>query len=515
MFNKLWIRLALAFSLVTVIGVIIAIVLTNWQVGAQFRRFVVNNQIAESPLATGLTDYYAQHKSWRGVEMVFDTLPMPGMGPGQGGMGHGQGIGQGMRWGMPGGMMPNLLLADVTGQVIYDRGGQRRAGRLNWLEQNQAIPIESGGQTVGYLVVIPPGPPELNAPSQAFLGQVNLALLQAGLIAGVLGAILGLLIARGLSAPLGRFAAAARRIAQGQLDQRVPEAGSEEVANLARAFNEMAANLQQAETLRRHMVADIAHELRTPLTVIQGNLQAILDDVYPLDKAEIATLYDETLILNRLVNDLRELAQAEAGQLSLNLQPINLVSLVESAANLFTEPARAKNINLTITLPANLPPVQADPDRVRQVLHNLLSNAIRHTREGGAVTVTAEVSQGEESRKRGSEEQQNQESLPFQGERWEQRKISGQSSAVGGHGGFIRLTITDTGPGISPADLPHVFDRFWRADKARSREQGSSGLGLAIARQLVQAQGGQIGVESEGVPGKGSRFWFTLPYKIG
>jgi two-component system OmpR family sensor kinase/two-component system sensor histidine kinase BaeS len=349
------------------------------------------------------------------------------------------------------------------------------------VEQTEAVPIEVQGQTVGYVLVSLPGPADLPGPAQLFLRQFNLSLWQAGLIAGGLGVLLGLGIARGLSAPLGRLATAARRISRGDFSQRVPVSGSDEVADLARAFNEMTAGLQQAETLRRSLVADIAHELRTPLTVMQGNLQAILDDVYPLEKAEIAAVYDETLILSRLVNDLRELAQAEAGHLSLNLQPVELAPLIERAAGLFEELARDKGIKLAVTLPGNLPPVQADPDRVRQVLHNLLSNALRHTPEGGAIGIIVDG--------------------------LTRPPVSGLPS-------LIRVTITDTGPGIPPADLPHVFNRFWRSDKARSREQGGSGLGLAIARQLVEAQGGHIGVESEGVVGRGSRFWFTLPVVV-
>lgn len=470
--NKLWVRLTLAFGLVTLIGLMVAALLTNRQVGTQFRRFVVYNQMSGSSLVTGMVDYYAQTGSWQGVESYLDSFRGPG----------GMGQGQGMRRGMP-----NLLLAEAGGQIIYDRTGHRQSDWLSRVEQAEALPIQWQGQTVGYLMATMAGSGELTPLAQAFLNQVNLALLQAGLVAGVMGLLLGLAIARGLSAPLGRLAAAVRRVSSGNLDQRVPVAGSDEVADLARAFNEMAANLQQAETLRRNLVADIAHELRTPLTVIQGNLQAILDDVYPLEKNEIATIYDETLVLNRLVSDLRELAQAEAGQLSLHLQPTALSPLLEGATGLFAEPARAKEVKLEINLPANLPPVQADSERVRQVLYNLLANAIRHTPEGGTVTVAVE-------------QQRNFSSPPSPPPR-----PKGHSQA------FILITVADTGPGLPPADLPHVFDRFWRVDKSRTREHGGSGLGLAIARQLVEAHGGQIGVASEGRPGQGSRFWFTLP----
>ncbi len=489
MINRLWLQLTLAFAAVTLTGVMVAGLLANLQVNTQFRRFVSQNQLATSPLGFALIDYYVENGAWAGVETVFDDWPGPG------GMGHGQGMM--MRRGMP-----NVILADTSGQIIYDQGAGRRTGRLSQTELINAAPLAWQGQIIGYLAAGGPPPMDLTPLAQTFLGQFNRSLWQAGLIAGAVGLIVGLAIARGLSAPLGRLAAAARRISRGDLNQRVPVTGSNELADLARAFNEMAAGLQQAETLRRNMVADIAHELRTPLTVIQGNLQAILDDVYPLDKAEIAAVYDETLILNRLVNDLRELAQAEAGQLSLSLQGVDLTGLIERAVTLLEEPARSKGINLQVNLPANLPSVQADPDRVRQVLHNLLSNALRHTPPGGSITVSAKAAQGDG----GAGEivltpapLLPRTAAPPRGE-------GGQRSAAGGQ---IRVTIADTGPGIAPTDLPHVFDRFWRAEKSRSREQGGSGLGLAIARQLVEAHGGQIGVESE--VGQGSRFWFTLP----
>jgi two-component system OmpR family sensor kinase/two-component system sensor histidine kinase BaeS len=487
--NKLWVRLALAFGAVTIIGIIVAAVLANRQVNVQFRRFVARDQIINSPLVTVLADYYARQGSWVGVETLFERGRPGNMGPG---------------WNMMRRGMPQLILADDKAQIIFDQGGLRRGSNLSQAEQAEAVPIESQGQTVGYVLISIPGPGDLSGPAQLFLRQFNLSLWQASLIAGGLGMLLGLGIARGLSAPLARLATAARHISRGDLSQRVSVSGSDEVADLARAFNEMAAGLEQAETLRRNMVADIAHELRTPLTVIQGNLQALLDEVYPLEKTEIAAVYDESLILSRLVNDLRELAQAEAGQLSLNPQPVALAPLVKAAAELFEELAREKKINLNLTLPPDLPPVLADSDRVRQVLHNLLANALHHTPEGGEISIIIDAAETRPG-SRGAEEQ-GSDVASFGGRRPALSIANG--SAVNGR---LRVTITDTGPGIAAEDLPHVFNRFWRADKSRSREQGGSGLGLAIARQLIEAQGGHIGVESEGVPGRGSRFWFTLP----
>jgi len=327
---------------------------------------------------------------------------------------------------------------------------------------------------VGYLLATGQSQFELTGAARNFLNEVNRSLLQAAFIAALLGMLMGVIVARGLSAPLVRLAAAARQLARGRLDERVSVQGAEELTDLAGAFNEMAAHLQQAETLRRNLVADIAHELRTPLSIIQGNLQAILDDVYPLDKAEIADIYDETIMLNRLIGDLRDLAQAEAGQLQLHRQPTDVSPLIQSVVDMFGEPAREKKITLQAALSSPLPPLPVDADRVRQALYNLLGNAVRHTPAGGSVTVAA---------------------------------------VLINHGESVQVSVTDTGPGIAVDDLPRVFDRFWRADKSRAREYGGSGLGLAITRQLVQGQGGQIGLERPSSTGPGSMFWFTLRVK--
>jgi two-component system OmpR family sensor kinase/two-component system sensor histidine kinase BaeS len=454
--NKLWLRLALAFGLVIVVTIVITAWWANRQVGRQFSSFVVRNQ-AGTTLAPTLIDYYAANGAWQGVEQVF---PLE------------RGRGRGMMWGMQRGQgPPAFILSDASGEIVYnERGGASAARQLSLEERQAALPLTFQEQTVGYLLVdTPPGSrAQLVGPARTFLQEANRSLLQAGLLAGGVALLLSLMVARGLTVSLGRLSGAAQKIAAGDLSQRVEPQGADELRNLAMTFNEMAAHLQQAEQLRRNLVADVAHELRTPVSVIQGNLQAILDGVYPLDKAEIATLYDETLTLNRLIHDLRELAQAEAGQLSLNLQPTDLRPLLSNTVDLFAEPAREKQLALRLDLPADLPAVHIDPDRVRQVLNNLLSNAMRHTPPGGHIAVAAAC----------------------------------RETAV-------EISISDTGLGLNPQEMSHVFDRFWRGDKSRTRQQGGSGLGLAIAKQLVEAQGGSIGVESK--EEQGSRFWFTLP----
>jgi len=244
--------------------------------------------------------------------------------------------------------------------------------------------------------------------------------------------------------------------------------GEGEVTALAQAFNSMAADLEYAEQLRRNMVADVAHELRTPLSNIQGYLEAIRDGMIKPDAAAIRSLDEEARLLSRLVNELQELSLAEAGELKLVYQTEDVANLVKQAASPWQPQLMAKEISLSLDLPDNLPPVNIDWQRVNQVLHNILENAVAHTPKGGTITV-----------------------------------------AAGEKGKWVEVSISDTGEGIPAEDLPHIFERFYRVDKSRARATGGSGLGLTIARRLVEAHGGTITVDSK--LGEGSRFSFTLP----
>ncbi len=288
-------------------------------------------------------------------------------------------------------------------------------------------------------------------------------------VATIFGSIVGVITARGITAPLDQLAQAAKAIAAHDLESRVEIRGSAEIKAVAQSFNEMAAALEQAETQRSNLLADVAHELRTPLAVIQGNLRAILDDVYELDKAEIARLYDQTRHLSRLVDDLHELAQAEANQLHLDLTRLDLGILATEIAAIYEPIAQSADIELRTRISEGLPIIQGDRARLTQCLQNLLNNAMQHTPPDGSVTVTLEA---------------DSETL--------------------------KLSVADTGVGIASAHLPYVFDRFYRADPARTREIGSAGLGLAITRAIIESHGGEILVESEG-KGKGSTFTVSLP----
>ncbi|MCK5182520.1 MAG: ATP-binding protein, partial [Dehalococcoidia bacterium] len=244
--------------------------------------------------------------------------------------------------------------------------------------------------------------------------------------------------------------------------------GEGEVAALAQAFNTMAADLENNEQLRRNLIADVAHELRTPLSNIRGYLEAIRDQVMKPDAATIHSLNEEAALLSRLINELQELSLAEAGELKLVYQAEDVIELVKQAVIPWQPQLKTKETSLSLDLPDNLPLVTIDWQRVNQVIHNLLENAVAHTGKGGTITVAAAK-----------------------------------------QGSWVEISVSDTGEGIPAQDLPNIFERFYRVDRSRARATGGSGLGLTIARRLVEAHGGIITVQSE--LGKGSCFSFTLP----
>jgi signal transduction histidine kinase len=313
--------------------------------------------------------------------------------------------------------------------------------------------------------------PETLAELRVILQAELIRTLAGVAIAGATFALLfGVWFSRSLTAPLRELEKAAQAIEAQDLSYRVPVEGSSELVAVSTAFNNMAAQLEESETLRRNLLADVAHELRNPLHVLQGNLQAILDGVYPLTPEEVARLSDQTRLLIRLVDDLHLLAQAEAHQLLLRREPADIADLVKESAAAFRSLAAARQIQLRVELLGVMPEVvMVDVARMRQALQNLLANALRHTPDGGQITV-----------------------------------------AVERLGALIQIRVQDTGSGIKAENLPLVFDRFYRIDAARSRDSGSIGLGLSIVRAIVEAHDGSVSASSAG-PNQGSTFTISLP----
>ena len=296
--------------------------------------------------------------------------------------------------------------------------------------------------------------------------------------ASVIALLIGAILFFEITAPLRQLNKAATGIARGDLSQRVAIRSRDELGELSQTFNQMAESLDRAETQRQHLIADIAHELRTPITVIQANLEAMLDEVLPLDVEQVAVLHDETLLLGRLVADLRLLSQAETGALKLERHETEIGSLIQRVTEKIKVQAQQNDINLEIEIQENLPGIWIDADRITQVLNNLIGNALRYTPRDGKIIVSAVKSLGS--------------------------------------AGTIQISVTDTGPGIEPEALPFVFDRFYRADQSRARNSGGSGLGLAIVKQLVEAHGGKVKAVSPVFSnadkhGYGTRITVTLP----
>jgi signal transduction histidine kinase len=362
----------------------------------------------------------------------------------------------------------HIILVGANGTVIGD--SKKDLLGTNYTDSPQSsLNMTLGGQFLGKLYISSdPAAEPYVAPFLRLSTSINRSLLLGGSLAIAIALLLTFVLSRRMTSPIGALAKAARRLGRGDLSQRVQLQGEGEVAALAQAFNSMAADLEHAEQLRRNLVADAAHELRTPLSNIQGYLEAIRDGVIKPDAATIHSLNEEAVLLSRLVNELQELSLAEAGELKLVYQAEDITKLVKQAVTPWQPQLAAKEISLSLDLPDNLPLVNIDWQRVNQVLHNLLENAVAYTHKGGTINVAA-ITQGD----------------------------------------WVEVSVSDTGEGIPAEDLPHIFERFYRVDKSRARATGGSGLGLTIAKRLVEAHGGKITVQSK--LGKGSRFSFTLP----
>ena len=451
--NSLATRLSLAIVVVVLLVVTLVSILVARATNQAFRGYLARSlQPTATEIQQVLTEYYRTHGTWRGVVSVLRpyrrNLP-------------------------PQGAPPLLIVTDERGQVVVGTPRIPVGRGIPRTLRSFATPIIVDGKTVGFLILLPPGSQGERLPraEETFLSQIQRSLLFVALLAVALGILMSVITTYTITAPLKKLVDAARSVGAGQFRHRVDIQGPEEVASVARAFNEMAAALEASEERQRQLLADIAHELRTPLSVLQANLRAMLDGVFPLNPKEIAALYDEARLISRLVDDLRDLALADMGRLPLDMAQVDVRPLVQQTVTTFALAAEAKDIRVDVDLPDAAVYVQVDPDRLAQVLRNLLSNALRHTPAGGTITVRVLLVE---------------EDVPR-----------------------ARIEVTDTGPGIPPEQRAHVFDRFWRADPSRARESGGSGLGLAIARSLVEAMGGTIGVESE--VGRGSTFWVEFP----
>jgi signal transduction histidine kinase len=372
-----------------------------------------------------------------------------------------------MGQGMMAGMGNRLRLLDAQGAILLDTTDSENQGLVTQEELNNAIPIIIKQQTVGYL--LPDMGMAITRGNEAKLvDRVNRAAIIAGLITAFLSLAIVSFLAYKLLQPVNELTLATERIAEGDLSQRVPVRGKDELATLGSAFNRMADSLENAENNRRVMTADIAHELRNPLAVQRANLEAMQDGIYDMTPENVQPLIDQNLLLTRLVEDMRTLAMADAGQLELVRVDTDFPALVKRVLERFQSQANTKNISMDLICNAACPPVSLDPGRIEQILGNLLSNAFRFSPESGKITLEITCAP------------QN-----------------------------VRLDVHDSGPGIPEEALPNLFQRFYRADKSRSRKEGGSGLGLAIARKIAEAHGGSLTAANH--PQGGAVLSLTLP----
>ena len=304
---------------------------------------------------------------------------------------------------------------------------------------------------------------------QAFLNGVRNSLWLAALVAILTGVALGFFFSRLISGPMKQLTLAARKVATGDFSHRVSTKTDDEIGEVSVAFNTMAEQLETKEKSRRQLLADIAHELRNPLSIIQGNLEAWLDGVITPAPDQVASVYDETVLLARLVTDLRDLSLAEAGQLKLYQKPTELGEFIFAEIASVQARCQEKQISISAELPTKLPLVLIDKDRIRQVLHNLVDNALRYTTAGGIIEIGADYDKP----------------------------------------GWVTVSVSDTGAGITRKDLPYVFDHFYKADRSRQRGHGGAGIGLAMVKRVVELHGGTVWVKTH--KGKGTTFYFTLP----
>lgn len=362
-----------------------------------------------------------------------------------------------------------IILTDNQGTVVADSDDTLVGTLYTDTSPGQPMMPMMGTGPTGMLRISHEESADINrAALQITYGTIGRFFLWGSLIAVAIALLLTFFLSRRILAPVKALSSAAREFGRGNFSRRVEYADKGEVGELARSFNSMAENLENTERLRRNMVADVAHELRTPLSNLRGYLEAISDGVVQPDETTIRSLSEEAATLSRLIDDLQELSLADAGELTLITQPEDVARLIRETVTTSQAKATAKGLTFTTDLPEGLPEVNIDLHRIRQVLLNLLENAVAHTREGGRITVSA-------------------------------RQRDGQ----------IYISVADTGEGIPPEDLPMIFERFYRVDKSRTRATGGSGLGLTIAKRLVEAHGGTIEVRSQ--PGRGSVFTFTLP----
>lgn len=448
MLRSLAVKWTATLLLTSLIGVILAGVFAFRTTRSEYDR--LRSEQARTLFVENVLTYYLVNGSWSGVDDWMHDDDSGG-------------------WDQPFGYRsPQMFaLAGINGEVIIGGGPFHTGETLSLDTLTEGTPIFLDGEFIGTALLAEP-PPELDPREQQYVDSANRALVIGALGASATALVVGLILSRQFLNPLSDLTRAINAMHAGDLDQQVKIRSRDELGSLAQTFNEMSANLHRANQLRKQMTADIAHDLRTPLTVIAGYLEALSDGTFKPTPERFRVMSEEVNLLQRLVEDLRMLSLADAGELKLTRALIAPHELLDRVSASFRDSAAASGITLTVESSPDLPEILIDSERMVQVLGNLVTNSLRHTPSGGSITVTAHPK-----------------------------------------GKAVELRVRDTGSGIAQDDLTRIFERFYRADPSRHSESGESGLGLAIAKSIVEAHGGTIGAESE--VGKGTSMIITLP----
>ncbi len=456
-------KFTLAFLLVGLTGAVLVAAILRARIRTAFDQFILNRE--QQTLVDELVGYYQENGSWDGIAQALPLLlsnwrpgdnPQPTNDAKHPGFFHRDHV-------------IHFTLVGADRRIVFTNLPDEVGREVSSPDLERSIPLLVGSQPVGWLSLEPLSRDawQPDSPEAGFLENINRATLASALVAAGLALAMGGLLAVSMTRSLRELTEATQDLAHGRLGRQVKVRSKDELGRLATSFNQMSADLQRANQARRQMTADIAHDLRSPLSVISGYAEALSDGKLPGTPEIYTILHQETLHLNRLVEDLRTLSLADAGELSLTRLPTAPADLVERAAARYALAAKEKGVNLRIDSGPGLPRIQVDPERMAQVLDNLLGNALRFTPAGGEVVLSAT-----------------------------------------GVAGMVQFQVRDTGRGIAAEDLPFVFDRFYKGDKSR-HASGESGLGLAIARSIVEAHGGTISVAS--TPGQGAQFTVQLP----
>ncbi len=446
-------KIVLAFSIIILTGSILMVSIINITTRVGYKNFTRKNDTMFSErLIDPLTDFYAKNKSWQGVEN-FLQFPKPKMGEMMEGRGRNN--------------YPPVILTDKRGNVIVNT--QRMENRkFNREQLEHGLPIIYKNKTVGYIFSGSMIVTKLTMEEESFLNNIRTIIILVTLFILSISIIFSYIFSKRLTKPITELSKASKQIESGNYKVRVNSEGKDEIAQLTSSFNNMAKSIDSSDTWRKQIIADSAHELRTPVTLIQGNLEMILEGVYKADSSHIQNIYDETLVLSRLIKELQQLSSAESGSMSLNIDKLNLNSLIDNTMEIFNAGKSKDKIELINSINTNLPLINGDEQKLKQVFSNILANAYRHTPSGGNIEIKAEINNSN-----------------------------------------LTIRIKDTGSGVPEKDLEKIFERFYRTDSSRNRETGGSGLGLAISREIIRLHKGTIHAESQKL--KGTTIVVCLP----